>query len=413
MRYDKELVFAEKLLQNFRIKLRYITEPISKCFPPPQNIGLQDILNYKFDNTAVFQTLENQCKANTFYRIKNTLMCNYIVFKLPDTKESVYAYIGPYTISPISTQDILKLAEQYNVAPGNITQLEQFYIDLPLITDENLILTVLYTLGEYLWNNADNFSIIDNFDFFSNVSKDFSTAAQTHIPDEPSLSIKILEERYEIENQLIQAVTLGQLHKAELALSKLSLRQLEARARNSIQDYKNYAIILNTLLRKSAENAAVHPIHLHTVSSLYARKIELITSQTSFAALTKEMVRKYCLIVKNHSLKGYTILVRKTITAINYDLTADLSLKTLAKTLNVNPSYLSTLFKKETGSTLTEYVNRKRIEHAILLLNSTDMQIQTIALYCGIPDVNYFTKTFKKIIGKTPKEYREMIMVHK
>ena len=47
------------------------------------------------------------------------------------------------------------------------------------------------------------------------------------------------------------------------------------------------------------------------------------------------------------------------------------------------------------------------MEHALFLLNSTNMQIQTIAQYCGIPDVNYFTKTFKKYIGKTPKEYRE------
>jgi len=44
--------------------------------------------------------------------------------------------------------------------------------------------------------------------------------------------------------------------------------------------------------------------------------------------------------------------------------------------------------------------------HAIFLLNATDMQVQTIAQYCGIPDVNYFTKTFKRIVGKTPKEYR-------
>ena len=63
----------------------------------------------------------------------------------------------------------------------------------------------------------------------------------------------------------------------------------------------------------------------------------------------------------------------------------------------------------ETGMTLTDYVNRQRVEHGIFLLNATDMQIQTIAQYCGIPDVNYFTKTFKKFIGKTPKEYRQNI----
>ena len=65
--------------------------------------------------------------------------------------------------------------------------------------------------------------------------------------------------------------------------------------------------------------------------------------------------------------------------------------------------------KKETGSTLTEYVNRKRVEHAIFLLNSTNLQIQEIAAACGIPDVNYFTKIFKKQVGNTPKEYREKI----
>ena len=108
-------------------------------------------------------------------------------------------------------------------------------------------------------------------------------------------------------------------------------------------------------------------------------------------------------------MKGYSLLVQKVVTQIDYDLTADLGLKAISSLLNVNSSYLSTLFKKETGTTLTEYVNRKRIEHALFLLNSTNMQIQVIAQYCGIPDVNYFTKIFKKIIGQTPKDYREQI----
>ena len=54
----------------------------------------------------------------------------------------------------------------------------------------------------------------------------------------------------------------------------------------------------------------------------------------------------------------------------------------------------------------------KLFDQAIFLLNSTSMQIQTIALYCGIPDVNYFTKTFKKYIGKTPREYRDNILFY-
>jgi YesN/AraC family two-component response regulator len=58
---------------------------------------------------------------------------------------------------------------------------------------------------------------------------------------------------------------------------------------------------------------------------------------------------------------------------------------------------------------LTEYVNRKRVEYALSLLNTTSLQVQTIAQQCGIMDVNYFTKTFKKYIGMTPTRYRDAL----
>src|SRR5699024_2484447 len=154
-----------------------------------------------------------------------------------------------------------------------------------------------------------------------------------------------------------------------------------------------------------------HPIHIDKLSSEFAHRIEQITSESGMNTLSREMVRKYCLLVTNHSMKDYSLLVRKVLTQIDLDLTADLSLKVQAKALGVNASYLSTLFKKETGKTLTEYVNGKRIEYAIFLLNSTQLQIQAIAQYCGISDVNYFTRLFKTAVGKTPKEYRDSIYI--
>ena len=50
-----------------------------------------------------------------------------------------------------------------------------------------------------------------------------------------------------------------------------------------------------------------------------------------------------------------------------------------------------------------------REEYGVLLLNTTNMQVQTIAQHCGISDINYFTRIFKKYIGKAPKEYRNSI----
>ena len=56
----------------------------------------------------------------------------------------------------------------------------------------------------------------------------------------------------------------------------------------------------------------------------------------------------------------------------------------------------------ETGSTLTDYVARRRMDRASFLLAFTDMQVQAVGTHCGIPDANYFCKTFKRYTGKTP-----------
>ncbi len=412
MNYEKELLFAEKLLNNFRLNIHYITRSSLKSDDDKHTFGLQDILNYKYNSEDTFRLLCDNCNSNTIYQFENLLLCSYLLFELPDKPEPTYAYIGPYTKRQVSRQEVLSLAEKFHVAPGNLTQLEQFYMDLPVLADDNMLFTMLYTLGEYIWGDANHFTIQEDFHIPFYSPESVIPAPDIQSPEDAQLSIQILEKRYETEHNLIQAVTNGQVHKAELYFSNMTSRQFEQRTTNPVRDLKNYGIVLNTLLRKAVESAAVHPIHIDAISSQYARRIESITSESGCISLYKEMVRKYCLLVKNHSLKGYSLLVRKVITRIDYDLTADLSLKVQAEYLNVNPSYLSTLFKKETGMTLTEYINRKRIENALLLLNSTDMQIQMIAQYCGITDVNYFTKTFKKIVGKTPKEYREMINVH-
>ena len=76
---------------------------------------------------------------------------------------------------------------------------------------------------------------------------------------------------------------------------------------------------------------------------------------------------------------------------------------------SVNASYLSSLFRREMGMTLTDYVNGRRIDTALKLLNTTDIQIQDIAYYVGIEDVNYFTRIFKKKIGVSPTEYKKSI----
>lgn len=316
--------------------------------------------------------------------------------------------IGPYLDQEITQESLLNLADHYNFSPQIFSQLKYFYEKVPIIKDIDHLLLLIITLGEYLWGNMNNFSLekVDphSIEWAQPVSRE-----KKETNDDAFLTMKAMEERYARENGLIQAVSKGLIHEAEQFSSSSIFFEMEKRLSDPIRDIKNYTIILNTILRKSAEKGKVHPIQLDALSSQFAKEIENITSVKKGIELQKNMVEKYCLLVKKHSINHYSLPIQKVITYIDTDLTADLSLSALSNLLNLSPNYLSALFKKEAGTTLTNYVNTKRIEHAVYLLSSTDMQIQNIAQYCGIPDVNYFTKIFKKVMNKTPSEFKEDI----
>lgn len=83
-----------------------------------------------------------------------------------------------------------------------------------------------------------------------------------------------------------------------------------------------------------------------------------------------------------------------------------ITLSNIANSGNVCNNSCINIFRKFTNSTPMEYLTRYRIEKACDLLNKTDKTISEIALDCGFSGSSYFTETFKKIIGITPKEYK-------
>ena len=85
----------------------------------------------------------------------------------------------------------------------------------------------------------------------------------------------------------------------------------------------------------------------------------------------------------------------------------DVSLQTVASALGISGNYLSTLFGKEEGVSFNQYLQHVRMNKSTTLLNTSSNTIQEIAFQCGFEDANYFSKCFKKVMGITPKQYRQ------
>lgn len=110
------------------------------------------------------------------------------------------------------------------------------------------------------------------------------------------------------------------------------------------------------------------------------------------------------LVVKE--LKEFSPAVQKVMNYVNLNVSEPLTLKSLAAMCFISPSYLSALFKQETGTTLIDYINTQRVNRAAQLLEQNNHSIAAVAEEVGILDVNYFTKIFKKTLGVTPTRYR-------
>lgn len=406
MFYDNVLTYVRSVLKNDHIPSSVLTEPFEHI--ETLDLGLRKSLLQDFDKTESFRVFTEMCAENTLYYCTDIYYCSYVVMRLPNPDQKQYFFVGPFTYIEVTQKNFLTLMEKLDVPANLLPVLENYYYNLAFVGSENHFKNLMITFADTIWPGTPGYTIdtIEGNPWSIPHAQEFVTdLEQSYLLP---MNIKALEERYDFENRCVQAVVQGNVSIIDQLCSYGNTINFIPRQHNSLRDYKNYMIIINTILRKAAEQSAVHPIYLDQLSKKFAKKIEALTSIPNHT-LEREMLYKYCLLVHNRSLKGYSPIIQKVLSYINLNLTSDLSLKPLSEMFNISAGYLSTLFKKETGNTLTDYVNKQRIEYAILLLNATDLQIQTIACYCGIPDTNYFTRTFKKFKGMTPKKYRELI----
>lgn len=110
---------------------------------------------------------------------------------------------------------------------------------------------------------------------------------------------------------------------------------------------------------------------------------------------------------KHRNSASHTVMIEQIRQYIKQNYSAPLSLSSLADFVYTNPSYLSRIFKAETGIALSAYINEMRITRAKQMLIDTDELIIDIAVACGYNYVPHFNKIFHNFTGMTPTAYRK------
>lgn len=194
---------------------------------------------------------------------------------------------------------------------------------------------------------------------------------------------------------------------AKEVLDQINSLERAKLAAEPIRSLKNSLICSCTLFTRAIIHGGVLPEDAFNLSDVMIRQIEKLDTVPDLIEFEYEMVTCFIDTLRATEKLEYNPLVNKAITYIHRKIISnDLLLENIAEFVGVHPSYLSKIFKEAVGMTISEFINRKKIEDSKYFLLHTNLQLSEVAQMLGYCNQSYYTSLFKKYSGMTPGQYK-------
>ena len=175
---------------------------------------------------------------------------------------------------------------------------------------------------------------------------------------------------------------------------------------SELRNQKNQKIASITLATRAAIEGGLHSEVAYTLGDIYIQELELLQNINDLENFIEHVIYDFTQRVdKNRNMK-YSRIVRDCQNYIFKHIYEDLTLTKLAHHVSMSPKYLSNLFKKEVNISITNYIQKVKIDEAKKLMSFSNYSLLEIHALLNFTDQSYFTKVFKKHTDITPKQYR-------
>ena len=216
---------------------------------------------------------------------------------------------------------------------------------------------------------------------------------------------KSAEMLLKFENNLHVAVLRGEKNLALEMINEM-LAHIHVYSNFDIIATKARLLELLVILSRATIEAGADPAETFRLSENFISQIEQYTDDDQLALWISDIVRRFIMQAFDLAQIKHSDVVFKTTNYIKKNYAEKLSLDSLAKEVFLSKSYLSSIFKKETGMSLIAYITKVRVEKSKKLLLEDSASLAHISSLCGFKDQSYFTKVFKKETGLSPKLFR-------
>jgi YesN/AraC family two-component response regulator len=178
---------------------------------------------------------------------------------------------------------------------------------------------------------------------------------------------------------------------------------------DKLQNLKYHFAITAAMVARYCIEAGMEHETAYSLSDLYIQSCDRCTTPREISGLHRNMCMDYT--KRMNDLRKDRVYSKQIVLCINYiynNLHKKVSTAELAQHTGLSRSYLSRLFKKETGESITDYIIRRKIGAAKNMLKYSSYSLSQISETLAFSCQSYFTKIFKDCEGVTPKKYRDM-----
>lgn len=364
--------------------------------------GFRQLLLHK-ENIAGLLLKNQDILKERMFIVHSTLGFYNVVALLPTENAPDLICLGPFLDRRITPQALNQITKSHHFPQKHLDVIRNFYDSLPTVDLQNITITLRHLLSAFLPRyekvSAEYISFSSN-----EITEPAVIPNDDHIysftADESELYCQYLE-------NFIFAMLKGKSEEAGDKL-KLLLDYAGYNADMPLNQLRRIAGFLNSFCLSRMMGTRVHPAFLLKCHTSYEYRIETAEYQ-QLLQIPYELCRKYCLMVKNFNLPEYSGLICNIMNYVTAHISEEMTLSSIAAFFHKNPSYVSGRFRKETGESLTDFIQKERMAAAVRYFNTTSMSVAEVAGNVGISDFAYFSRIFKKHVGSSPNEYKKMV----
>jgi AraC-like DNA-binding protein len=218
----------------------------------------------------------------------------------------------------------------------------------------------------------------------------YDSIRSLYLREEPGLLTAVRQGDRAKGREIINRVLVGIYHLAGTRLDLL----------------KSFVLELIVMMSRAAVEAGGDPARILGTDYGSVAALDSVADEEALCRWLTNMLERIMDAIHDNRKYPNSVMVSRALRHMERHCHEELSRDETARIACLSPSHFSRLLRQKTGHTFSDLLNQMRVNRACALLRQTDKSLVHIALECGFRDQSYFTKVFRRLTSKTPREFR-------